>query len=78
MNEGFSQPNTGAHREVPNSDFIGVINSLALSAEKKKKIIQRVERLKELHWSNNAIENELEIRFHIKKDERKNPPKKPL
>lgn len=73
MNERFSQPNTGVHTEVPDSDFIGVINSLALSAEKKENIIKRVQRLEKLHWSNRAIENELEIRFHIKIGERKNP-----
>lgn len=77
MNERFSQPNTGVHPEVPNSDFIGVINSLALSAKKKENIIKRIERLEKLHWSNLAIQNEIELNFHIKIGEPKNPPQKP-
>ena len=77
MDERFSQQSTGIHTEVPNSDFIGVINSLALSAEKKENIIKRVQRLEKLHWSNRAIANELEIRFHLKIGERKNPTPKP-
>ena len=77
MSERFSQPNNGVPTEVPNSNFIGVINSLALSAEKKENIIKRVQRLEKLHWSNRAIANELEIRFHLKIGERKNPTPKP-
>jgi len=73
MHERFQQPNTGAGSEGLNPHFLGVINSLSLPEDKKGKIIERVKRLEQLHWSNRAIENELELRFHIKIGDKKNP-----